>query len=104
MKHGMRSGRSLRLTNACKQIAAFAETYYSGWRWGTPMRPFEFFERMFYLKFKADKYDILNKLTKGFSKPLVSFIRGDIRHVAMKAATTATNTIILVFFILILTI
>lgn len=108
MKHGKKSSHSPRFINAVKQIAAFARQYYSGsgWYWwhGSKMSPKEFYDRLYYLAFKADKYDILNKLAKGFSKPLVSFVRGDIRHVAIKAATTATNTIILVFFILILTI
>lgn len=92
---------SPRLERAIKQACEIAHAN-SGWWYA--FRSNDLGELIFNIAYKADKYDVLNKLVKGFSKPLVSFIRGDIRHVAIKAATTATNTIILVFFILILTI
>lgn len=82
-----------------KQVAAYATTYRGGWcwYWGDKMRPLEFFERMFKLKFKADKFDILNKLATIVSRETLSFIRGDIRH---KFVATPITTLILIFIIL----
>lgn len=92
---------SPRLERAIKQACEIAHAN-SGWWYA--FRSNDLGELIFNIAYKADKYDVLNKLVKGFSKPLVSFIRGDIRHVALKAVSANVTTIILVFFILILTI
>ena len=99
MKHGMKHSHSPRHINAVKQVAAYATNYRGGWLWyfGGKMHPLEFFERIFELKFKADKFDILNKLAKIVSRKTLSFIRGDIRH---KFVATPITTLILVFIIL----
>lgn len=99
MKHGMKHSHSPRHINAVNQVAAYATAYRGGWRWylDGKMRPLEFFERMFDLKFKADKFDILNKLATIVSRETLSFIRGNIRH---KFVATPITTFILIFIIL----
>ena len=92
---------SPRLERAIKQACEIAHAN-SGWWYA--FRSNDLGELIFNIAYKADKYDVLNKLVKGFSKPLVSFIRVDIRHVALKDVSANATTIILVFFILILTI
>jgi hypothetical protein len=100
MKHGMKHSHSPRHINAVNQVAAYATAYRGGcwyWYWCGKMSPLEFFERMFELKFKADKFDILNKLATIVSRETLSFIRGDIRH---KFVATPITTLILIFIIL----
>ena len=99
MKHGMKHSHSPRHINAAKQVTAYATTYLGrcGRYSRCKMRPLEFFERMFELKFKADKFDILNKLATIVSRETLSFIRCDIRH---KFVATPITTLILIFIIL----
>ena len=94
----MKHRHSTRHINAANQVAAYATAYRGGWRyWDCKMLTLEFFERMFELKFKADKFDILNKFATIVSRETLSFIRGDIRH---KFVATPITTLILIFIIL----
>lgn len=94
MKNGMEHSHSPRHINAAKQAAARARDAYSWW---FAFLVFDFYMLMYCLKFKADKFDILNKLATIVSRETLSFIRGDIRH---KFVTTPITTLILIFIIL----
>lgn len=94
MKHGMKHNHSPRHINAAKQAAAHARHAYCWW---FAFLVFDFYMLMYCLKFKADKFDILNKLATIVSRETLSFIRGDIRH---KFVTTPITTLILIFIIL----
>lgn len=52
---------------------------------------------VFELGLKADKFDVLNKLSLGFKPDVVTYIRGDIRH---RKRHCPNLTIIAVLFIL----
>lgn len=94
MKHGMKHSHSPRHINAAKQTTAHARYDYGWW---FAFLVFDFYILMYCLKFKADKFDILNKLATIVSRETLSFIRGDIRH---KFVATPITTLILIFIIL----
>jgi hypothetical protein len=94
MKHGMKHSHSPRHINVAKPAAAHARHAYCCW---FAFLVFDFYMLMYCLKFKADKFDILNKLATIVSRETLSFIRGDIRH---KFVATPITTLILIFIIL----
>ena len=97
MKQKYKKENSPRMQSAINQTF---HAYVEDWFYRSNVR--DLGTRCLDLAYGADKYDILSKLQKGFLKPLVSFIRGDIRHGMINAVTTQINVLI-VLFILILT-
>lgn len=63
MKHGMKHSHSPRHINAAKQAAAHARYAHCWW---FAFLVFDFYMFMYCLKFKADKFDILNKWLRLF--------------------------------------
>lgn len=77
MKQKNKKHYSPRLVNAVKQVSAYARDYRSYWYVFSIV---DFYMMMYRLKFKADKYDVLNALCPGTQNKIITFARGDIRH------------------------
>ena len=63
-------------------------------------RPDAFGEMIFNICYKADKYDVLNRLTDGCRRLIRSFIRADIRWEKPTKLHTIGTLIIIFIFIL----
>jgi len=77
MKQKYKKQNCPRLANAIKRACEYAHGH-SGW-WYV-FRSDDLGRLIFDFAYKADKYDVLNKLTPGAQTSIVTFARGDIRH------------------------
>lgn len=95
MKRIFKKQKSPRLENAIKRACEIAHAN-SGW-WYV-FRSNDLGDLIYNIAYKADKFDVLNKLADGVGKSILTFIRGDIRPkkpLILKAATTINITITL---------
>ena len=91
-----------RLQNAIKQATHIVHENCGGWwRIGYYLqRPDAFGELIFNIAYKADKYDVLNKLADGCRRLAKAFIRADIRWERPTRLHTIGTLIIIFIFIL----
>lgn len=66
-----------RLANAIRRACEYAHGH-SGWWYA--FRSDDLGRLIYDFAYKADKYDVLNKLCPGAQTSIVTFARGDIRH------------------------
>lgn len=71
----MKNKKNPHRDNAVKRIIARLHDSI-GW---LGCRPYELGIMIFYAVYAADKYDVLNKLSKGFKTRIFSYMHGDIR-------------------------
>lgn len=77
MKQKYKKQNSPRLANAIRR--AFEYAYgHSGWLYA--FRSYDLGQLIYDFAYKADKYDVLNRLCPGAQTSIVTFARGDIRH------------------------
>ena len=103
MKINNKYKNSPQLQHAIKQAIHIVHEHCGGW-WimGCYLqRPDAFGELIFNIVYKADKYDVLDKLTEGCRRLAKAFIRADIRW----ERPTRLHTIgtLIIIFILIIT-
>ena len=91
-----------RLQNTIKQAIHIVHEHCGGWwRIGYYLqRPDAFGELIFNIAYKADKYDVLNKLADGCRRLAKAFIRADIRWERPTRLHTIGTLIIIFIFIL----
>lgn len=77
MKQKYNKQNSPRLANAIRRAFEYA---YGHSDWLYAFRSDDLGRLIYDFAYKADKYDVLNKLTPGAQTSIVTFARGDIRH------------------------
>ena len=77
MKLKYKKQNSPRLANAIRRACEYAHAN-SGW-WHC-FRADDLGAMIYQIAYKADKYDVLNRLCPGIQRTVVTFARGDIRH------------------------
>lgn len=77
MKQKYKKQNCPRLANAIKRAYEYA---YGNSGWWYAFRSDDLGRLIYDFAYKADKYDVLNKLTPGAQTSIVTFARGDIRH------------------------
>ena len=77
MKQKYKNQNSPRLANAIKRACEYANGL-SGWWYA--FRSDDFGRLIYDFAYKADKYDVLNRLCPGVQTSVITFARGDIRH------------------------
>ena len=76
MKNKFKKQNSPRLQSAINQAIAL-----KSWHWWYVVSAIEFWDVIFNICYKADKYDVLNRLAApGNHTKIVTYCRGDIRH------------------------
>lgn len=77
MNHKAKKQNCPRLANAIKRACEYAHGH-SGWWYA--FRSDDLGRLIYDFAYKADRYDVLNKLCPGAQTRIVTFARGDIRH------------------------
>lgn len=77
MNHKAKKQNCPRLANAIKRACEYAQSN-SGWWYA--FRSDDLGRLIFDFAYKADKYDVLNRLCPGVQTSVITFARGDIRH------------------------
>lgn len=77
MNHKAKKQNCPRLANAIKRACEYAHGH-SGWWYA--FRSDDLGRLIYDFAYKADKYDVLNRLCPGAQTSIVTFARGDIRH------------------------
>ena len=77
MKQKYNKQNSPRLANAIRRACEYARGH-SGW-WYV-FRSDDMGRLIYDFAYKADKYDVLNRLCPGVQTSVITFARGDIRH------------------------
>ena len=76
-----KKSNSPRVQSAIKKVIGYLHLHHGGWHFTDYMcRPDNFGLMVFLIAYKADKYDVLNRLSTGFHSLARSFIRADIRR------------------------
>lgn len=90
-----------RLQNAIKRAIHIVHEFCGGWGlFYYVQRPDAFGELIFNIAYKADKYDVLNKLAEWCRQLAMAFIRADIRLERPTRSHTIGTLIIIFIFIL----
>jgi len=77
MKQKYKKQNSPRLANAIRRAYEYAHEH-SGWWYA--FRSDDLGRLIYDIAYKADKYDVLNRLCPGAQTSIITFARGDIRH------------------------
>lgn len=77
MKQKYKKQNCPRLANAIKRACEYAYGH-SGWWYA--FRSDDLGRLIYGFAYKADKYDVLNRLCPGVQTSVITFARGDIRH------------------------
>lgn len=77
MNHKAKKQNSPRLANAIKRACEYAHGRSCRWY---AFRSDDLGRLIYDFAYKADKYDVLNRLCPGVQTSVITFARGDIRH------------------------